>query len=70
MYERLIAEMQKQGITGYRLGKMLHICRSDLYCAIKGTKPMYPGYKKRIADALGCTIEELFPEEGGNHNEE
>lgn len=70
MYEKLQEEMKRQNISGYRLAKMIHVCRSDLYCAIKGTKPMYQGYKERIAKALKCPVSDLFPEEGGMTDEE
>lgn len=69
MYKELQEEMKRQGITGYRLAKMIHVCRSDLYCALKGTKPMYQGYKERIAEALKRPVSDLFPEEGGEVNE-
>lgn len=62
MYKTLKDEMERRSITGYRLSKMIGLRRSDLYCALKGIKPMYPGYKQRIAEALGRPVDELFPE--------
>lgn len=66
MFEALKEEMKKQHVSGYRLAKMIDIDRSDLSCAMRGIKPMYPGYKRRIAEALGRPVVELFPESEAN----
>lgn len=69
MFEALHKEMKRQSVSGYKLAKMIGVSNSDLYCALKGTKPMYKGYKERIAEALNCPVSDLFPEEGGEVNE-
>lgn len=67
MFDELKDEMRKQNITGYRLAKVIGVCGSDLYNALNGKKPMYPKYKRRIAEALNRPIGDLFPEEGETH---
>lgn len=62
MYESLKAEMNAQGIKAYTLAKRAEIVPSDLYQAIKGTRPMFPNWRKRVAAVLGKTEEALFPE--------
>lgn len=71
MYTKLKEIMKKQGISVNRLSFMSMIASSDLHCAMNGKKPMYPNWKKRIADALGTDIDSLFNEEekGGSDGE-
>ena len=68
MYTKLKKTLAEQGITIYRLAKLSKIITQDLYTALKGKKPMYPNWKKRIAEALDTDVESLFNEEekGGN----
>lgn len=66
MYTKLQEEMKKQHITIHHLSKLIDVNNPDLYCAIKGTKPMFPKYKERIAEVLNCPIGDLFPEEEGD----
>ena len=54
--------MLERGITRYRLSKMAKISTQDLYSALGGKKPLYPNWKKRIAQALEIPEEELFKE--------
>lgn len=61
MFDALKKEMEKRHITGYWLSKKTGIASPDIYAALKGTKPMYPGYKVRIAEAMECSTDELFP---------
>lgn len=62
-YERLKEEMERQHITGYKIAKTIGATTSDVYSALRGTKPMYPKYKLGICKLLGKTMEELFPGE-------
>lgn len=41
------------------------ISASEIYTALAGQRPMFPGYRKKISAALGIPEEELFPEEKG-----
>ena len=65
MYEKLRAELQKRGITVYRLSFMSEIAQADLYSMLKGKKVMFPNWRKRIAAALEMPAEELFDENDG-----
>lgn len=71
MYTKLKKTLVEQGITIYRLAKLSKISTQDLYTALKGKKPMYPNWKKRIAEALDTDVESLFNEEekGGSYGE-
>lgn len=60
MLEKLKSEMEKRGIKGYTLAKLSDIAPSDLYGALNGKKPMFPNWKKRIAEALKVDESELF----------
>lgn len=66
MYEKLISELKKRGITKYRLAKMSNISTQDIYSLLNGKKPLYPNWKKRICDFLELPEEELFEEGEGN----
>ena len=71
MYTKLKKTLDVRNITIYRLAKMSKINTQDLYTALKGKKPLYPNWKKRIADALDTDIDSLFNEEekGGSDGE-
>lgn len=62
MYKNLKSEMEKQHIKGYSLAKKADINPSDLYSALKGVRPMFPAWRKRISIALGVPESELFEE--------
>lgn len=63
MYTKLHQELKKRCLSVNKLSFMSGITASDLYCALSGKKPMYPNWRKRIAEALDMSIEELFDEE-------
>lgn len=65
MFEKLKKEIALRNITRNKLAVMSDIVPSDLYAALLGRKPLYPGWKKRIAEALDMSVEELFPDEEG-----
>lgn len=71
MYTKLKKTLDVRNITIYRLAKMSKINTQDLYTALKGKKPLYPNWKKRIAEALDTDINSLFNEEekGGSYGE-
>lgn len=60
MYEKLTEELKTRNITKYKLHKITGIAKCDIYNAINGKIPMYPGWKKKIAEALGKAEEDLF----------
>jgi lambda repressor-like predicted transcriptional regulator len=45
-----------------QLAMHIGVNNSDLYSAFRGKKPMYPKYRKLIAEALGEPEESLFKE--------
>ena len=46
-----------------KLSHAIGVTAADLYCAFNGSKPMYPKYRKLIAEALGEDEAALFSEE-------
>ncbi len=62
MYEKLLEEMKRRGITRNKLAKMSDITPSDLYSALNGERKFYDGWKKRVCDVLEMDIDELFEE--------
>lgn len=56
----LQAVLKERGISRYRLAKMSDINPSDLYSMLKGERKFFDGYKKRIADALDMSVNDLF----------
>lgn len=69
MYKRLIEAIEERGITKYRLAKMSGITPQDLYTVLNGHKPLYNGWRKRIAEALEMDEAELFGEDDRNELE-
>lgn len=71
MYKKLKEEMKSRHITGYKLSKLTGISMSDVYSALRGERKMYNGWKQRIADAFEMSVDELFPsdEEDGEEDE-
>ena len=69
MYETLKRKLDQEGITIYALAKRTKIASNHLYRAFGGHSELFPGWKKRIAEALDCPVSDLFPEEGGNTHE-
>lgn len=63
MFRNLEKELAERGISRNRLALMAMIAPSDLFCALSGKKPMYPSWRKRIADALNVPENVLFSEE-------
>ena len=63
MFNELKREMSEQHITTNRLAKMANITPQDLYAALAGKREMFPGWRKRIAEALGVPEEALFSDE-------
>jgi hypothetical protein len=39
-----------------------NIQSGDFYSAVNGKRPFFPGWRRRIADVLGMSETELFPE--------
>lgn len=65
MLSRLKNEMASRNITKYRLAKMTGINSPDIYNLFQGVRPLYPGWRRRIAAALQVPEKELFPKAFG-----
>lgn len=63
MYEKLKREMERQGLNRNQLSIKAQITTSDLYAAMRGDKPFFPSWRKRVADALGVAEAELFDDD-------
>ena len=55
--------MDKQDITGYELAKRTNVSTSHISDIINGKKQPTLPIAKRIADALGVTIDELIDDQ-------
>lgn len=62
MYQKVKDRALKQYGSINRLALRIGVNSADLYTAFNGTKPMYPKYKKLIAEALGEDAATLFEE--------
>ena len=60
MYQKLVETMRQKNITTHKLAKLSNITPQDLYSALSGKKPFFPNWRKRVAEALDSTVEELF----------
>ena len=60
MYQKLVEKMRQKNITTHTLAKLSNISPQDLYSALSGKKPFFPNWRKRVAEALDSTVEELF----------
>lgn len=67
MYEKVKEMLNTKGLKRYTLAKRANITPSDLYSALKGERPMFPNWKKRIAEVLDVPEEVLFPESEVNN---
>lgn len=63
MYEKLKEEMKRQGISGNQLSMKAMVSSTDFYSALKGKRPFFPAWRKRVADVLGKPEADLFSDE-------
>lgn len=62
-YKKLLEEMERQRLSTRQLAIKAGIVPQSLYGAIHGRVEFWPGWKKRVADAMSVDVDELFPEE-------
>lgn len=60
MYERTRALINAKYGSINRLAKYIGVEANDLYAGFKGTKTLYPKYKRLIAEALNEDAADLF----------
>jgi len=54
--------LMEHGISKLRIALSAGVPPSDLYQALNGKKPLYPMWRKRIANTLQMNEDDLFPE--------
>ena len=59
---------QAQGLSGLELARRARIAPSALHNIENYKTVVYPGWKKRIARALGMSVGEIFPQEVPEEN--
>ena len=59
-YQFLRKIINDKGMSVRQVAHSAGMASQLLYDAINGKKPFYPGWKKRVAAALGESVEELF----------
>ena len=57
---RLREERQRRGWSQTKLAALTGIASPDLSAIERGAKPVYPGWRKRLASVFGMTESELF----------
>ena len=57
---------EKRNISGAELARRAKLSPSDLSKLEKGQRQSFPGWRARIASALGLPETDLFPEEAPN----
>ena len=62
MYKDVRSKIEAKYGSINRLAKVIGVEACDLYSAFAGTKPMYPKYKRLIAEALDKDADNLFRE--------
>ena len=60
--ERIRAELKQRNMSVRQLAIKSDIIPQALYAAINGKVEFWPGWKKKVADALEMSVEELFEE--------
>ena len=68
-YTTLRDVIKQRDLTVRKLAILSQITPQDLYQAINGHRPFYPGWRKKVAEALQMSEEELFPEESTNEED-
>lgn len=63
IYPKLEAVMNEKSVTRNKLSKLTGIAPTDIYGALNGDKKLFPGWKRRIADALGVSESDIFGDE-------
>jgi len=63
MYKNFRRTLKERELSIYRVSQIAKIAPPDLYTALSGKKPLYPGWRKRIAEALDMPEEALFNDE-------
>lgn len=65
-YIKLRQELIKRGLSINKLANAAGIVPQNLYAAVNGKSEFWPGWQKRVADALNCEVSDLFEGENGN----
>ena len=61
---KLIQELESRNMNLRQLALAADIVPQSLYAAVHGRVYFWPGWKKRVAETLDMSVEELFEEEG------
>lgn len=61
-YKKLLSAIEDRNISVRKLALMANITPQSLYAAIHGKSFFWPGWRRRIAEALGEEESALFPE--------
>lgn len=67
-YHTFRAELKKRDLTVHAIARRADITPQSLYGALNGHNAFWPGWKKRIAEALDLDVADLFPEDDGHED--
>ncbi len=62
-YQKLREELKERKMSVRQLALSAGIIPQALYAALNGRAEFWPGYKKRVAEALGIPEADLFEKE-------
>lgn len=65
---KLLDVLRERNISKLQLALNVGINPTDLYCALNGTKPFYPKYKRKISEFLQIDEAVLFAEGEGEND--
>lgn len=54
--------LKEKNLSKLQLALSTQIAPCDLYCAINGKKPFYPKWRKKVAEFVNVSEQELFSE--------
>lgn len=63
-YMALRQEMERQGLSIRKLALSAGIVPQSLNAALNGNVKFWDGWKRKVSDALGVSVEDLFKEGG------
>lgn len=66
---KLIQELDNRNMNIRQLALAADIVPQSLYAAVHGRVYFWPGWKKRVAEALDMSVDELFEEQEVNNAE-
>jgi len=65
----LKTEMLKKGLSGFELARKVGVSDSQFSRYVRGWREVPMEVKAGLAEALNCSVEEIFPEKNGGNSD-